>query len=445
MLKPIIISLTICLCLIAQGQVLIFNSMDAKKIDSGIRTACADSSGNIYIGGDFTKIDTIPYWGIAKWSGSQWDSLGSAMHFQGSGGSYSTRALAFYKNHIYAGGAFTNMQGKPIRYIAMWNGTNWDSLPQSPNATVTKLIQFQGKLYAMGAFNKIGTTNCTKMAVWDGIIWSPISMPFTNYGLSDAVIYNGELYVGGNLFNGVNPGGLVKFDGAAWSVVGQGIKGSSAWVHTLKVFNNELYIGGYFEKGAGNPGENLMKWDGINYKEVITGLDGQVDNLTEVPDGLIASGCFSHPYNYVLKICNNGICGYNAIFSNCVIGSVYANNKLYFYGTIATVNGDSALGYINNVNYTTQSDSCTAFINAIEEINNANIKIYPNPTTSIINIVDENNQLQNSTIQIQNYFGQLIFTSAFTSQIDLRSLSAGIYFLTLENKGLKRTVKIVKD
>jgi hypothetical protein len=80
-----------------------------------------------------------------------------------------------------------------------------------------------------------------------------------------------------------------------------------------------------------------------------------------------------------------------------------------------------------------------------EYTNFKNLKIYPNPTTSIINIVDENNQLQNSTIQIQNYLGQLVFSSPFNSQIDLRSLSAGMYFLTIEDKGNKKTIKIIKQ
>jgi|688.fasta_scaffold239656_2 hypothetical protein len=74
-----------------------------------------------------------------------------------------------------------------------------------------------------------------------------------------------------------------------------------------------------------------------------------------------------------------------------------------------------------------------------------NIKLYPNPTNSILNIVDENNQLQNTTIQIKNNLGQLVYTSPFTSQINLHSISAGMYFLTVENKDSKKTVKIIKQ
>jgi hypothetical protein len=74
-----------------------------------------------------------------------------------------------------------------------------------------------------------------------------------------------------------------------------------------------------------------------------------------------------------------------------------------------------------------------------------NLKIYPNPTNSILNIIDSKKQLQNSTIQIKNYLGQVIFTTPFTSQINLQNLTAGIYFLTFKDKDYEKTVKIIKE
>lgn len=447
MFKTIISGLISCLCIIGQGQVLNFNSMNTKKIYwPPLRTTCADSSGNIYIGGDFTLIDTIPYWGLAKWDGVKWDSLSSAMKFQAQGGSYGARTLAYYKNHIYVGGGFNRMGGKTIKYIAKWDGTNWDSLPQSPNYGVDKLVSLNGKLYALGYFSKIGSINCNSIAVWDGTTWQPFTFPFNNYGLADITEYQGELYVGGNIFNGSLPGGLVKFDGTNWSVVGQGIKGNSAWVNALKVFNNELYIGGYFQKGDGNSGENLMKWDGANYKAVFDIYDGQIFDLTKVPDGLVATGCFSSPFVSVLKISNDGICGYNDIYDNCVNGSIYANNKLYFYGPFRTVNADSSMAYICNVDFTAQTDSCIEFINRINEINYLNkISIFPNPTNSIINIIDEQNTLQNVTISIKNNFGQIVYESNFSNQINISNFSSGLYFLSITNDKVYYKTKIIKE
>jgi hypothetical protein len=84
----------------------------------------------------------------------------------------------------------------------------------------------------------------------------------------------------------------------------------------------------------------------------------------------------------------------------------------------------------------------------IEELtshSDAIINIYPNPTTSILNIIDKQNQFQNSTIEIKNYLGQIVFTTPFASQINLQNLSAGLYFLTIQDKSNSKTVKFIKQ
>ncbi|MES2763069.1 MAG: T9SS type A sorting domain-containing protein [Bacteroidota bacterium] len=83
----------------------------------------------------------------------------------------------------------------------------------------------------------------------------------------------------------------------------------------------------------------------------------------------------------------------------------------------------------------------------INELNtdNIDIQIYPNPANSTLNIIDENNQLQNATIEIKNPLGQTIFNVAFSNQIDISVLAPGIYFLTVQDKEKKRTVKVVKE
>jgi hypothetical protein len=79
------------------------------------------------------------------------------------------------------------------------------------------------------------------------------------------------------------------------------------------------------------------------------------------------------------------------------------------------------------------------------EMNQVSFKIYPNPTSSLLNISDEYNQLQNATINITNYLGQTIFTAPFTKQIDISTFASGMYFLMVQDKGSKRTVKVMKE
>jgi hypothetical protein len=86
-------------------------------------------------------------------------------------------------------------------------------------------------------------------------------------------------------------------------------------------------------------------------------------------------------------------------------------------------------------------------VTGIDNIDNitSTINIYPNPTTSILNIIDKQNQFQNATIEIKNYLGQVVFTTPFTSQINLQNLSAGMYFLTIQDKSNSKTVKFIKQ
>lgn len=71
--------------------------------------------------------------------------------------------------------------------------------------------------------------------------------------------------------------------------------------------------------------------------------------------------------------------------------------------------------------------------------------VYPNPTNTFLNVIDKQNQFKNCTIEMENYLGQVVFTAPFTSQMDLSNLASGMYFLTLKDKSIKKTIKIIKQ
>jgi hypothetical protein len=96
--------------------------------------------------------------------------------------------------------------------------------------------------------------------------------------------------------------------------------------------------------------------------------------------------------------------------------------------------------YIDDV---TLIDQSTVGINELDEENN--FEIYPNPTNSILNIKSNNQQLQNATIEIKNSLGQLVYFDVYAHQIKISDLPTGIYFITLNHKETKRTIKFVKD
>lgn len=125
-------------------------------------------------------------------------------------------------------------------------------------------------------------------------------------------------------------------------------------------------------------------------------------------------------------------------------GNTGPNDMTFCYDNTYSVTIQDAGSCCPDTIASARISSTTTGISNIQD-KNSNFSVSPNPTTSIINIFDEENQFQNSTIIIRNYLGQLVFTTPFNSQINLSDLSAGMYFLTIRNGTIKKTVKIVKE
>jgi hypothetical protein len=82
----------------------------------------------------------------------------------------------------------------------------------------------------------------------------------------------------------------------------------------------------------------------------------------------------------------------------------------------------------------------------VKELLNINdFIIYPTPLNSTLFIDDKKSQFKNSTIEIKNYLGEIVFSSPFNVEINISELCAGMYFLTLQDKQNKKTVKILKQ
>lgn len=73
------------------------------------------------------------------------------------------------------------------------------------------------------------------------------------------------------------------------------------------------------------------------------------------------------------------------------------------------------------------------------------LRYYPNPVNSILNIENANGI---DTVSIANALGQAVFSKAINSssaQIDVSSLSKGVYFVTVASGATSKTIKIIKE
>ncbi len=170
--------------------------------------------------------------------------------------------------------------------VALWTGSEW--LPTNPPQQVSGIsgiTVWNGHLVVCTGWGWVyeydGTTWTQIGQAWDG--------PPQNPGpgeLRGVISYNGDLFAFGN-FNAMDwPMGLgniadiARWDGTSWTALGTGPGSGNA--RCAAVFNNSLFVGGYFNPGGAFPAPtdtpNLRVWNGTTWASA--GLwNGPIDSL----------------------------------------------------------------------------------------------------------------------------------------------------------------------
>lgn len=236
--------------------------------------------------------------GVMRWDGTAWSPAGS-------GFASTVNRLEVTKwngvDTLFALGA-PSVHGE----VARWNGSNWETLggniPFVGPGTVLSIESFTTAagthLYMGGSFNAGGSA----LARWDGTAWALVPGP--NATLYDLTVYDDgagpALFVGGNyaaFFGGQNFYDIARWDGTTWSNLG-GITDTGAEVRTLAVHDDgsgpALYVGGRFLNVAGSypwssPG--IARWSSQGWAPVGHGFElgayasGIVTQLMNVDPG----------------------------------------------------------------------------------------------------------------------------------------------------------------
>lgn len=117
--------------------------------------------------------------------------------------------------------------------------------------------------------------------------------------------------------------------------------------------------------------------------------------------------------------------------NNLTVGTTFTNQANIFF----------------DFNFPIQTNVASTIIQTLsvnESLENNEVRIYPNPTIDIVNIMNYN--LEELKIEVFNAFGQEINLKIENNTIDLTSVPAGIYYITILNSltGKKITQKIIK-
>ncbi|HLG03212.1 MAG TPA: T9SS type A sorting domain-containing protein [Bacteroidia bacterium] len=248
----------------------------------------------------------------------------------------------------------------------------------------------------------------------------------------------------GNFWNASN--GLkqiAKFDGTSWQPVGNGFS-IGAITNVLAVYNNELFIGGYFSTPA-DPGNMLVKWNGTTYVQLPAVPDDQVLSMKVIGGKLYVGGNYSNAGGvsntaFVSRWDGSQWESLGGVFNNGVNCFAEMNGDIYIGGGFYTVDGDSVHRIVR---YT----GASLGINDASTSLNMTGNVFPNPSNGefTIKIPEEFNDA--FTVCIYDVLGQVVFKDNFTSEknipIGISDKPKGIYFLRINSGNQQVTQKII--
>ncbi|RMI09351.1 MAG: hypothetical protein D6681_07210, partial [Calditrichaeota bacterium] len=214
-----------------------------------------NAQGELYIGGSFSNAGTVEVNNIAKWNGSQWESLGEGI--TGSRGNIvpSVSTMLLDGNKLYVAGEFQRAGGQPAENIAWWDGHQWHVLGNDTcngvGVLVYALAKIDTSLYVSGLFDQICTPEgwiaAYHIARWDGNSWHSVGSGLNPGARIFAMLpIDTVLYCGGYIFeaDGQPVRHVIRWDGHRWSPVGSGVNHA---VYSMAVDEaGHIYVGGSF-------------------------------------------------------------------------------------------------------------------------------------------------------------------------------------------------------
>jgi hypothetical protein len=428
-----------------------------------VKILYSDSLENyLYMAGRFYTVDHLPMKGIARWNGVTWDSLGTGIDgLDGNPMPQNTWCIERYQGKLYVGGAFSSLGDAEAKCIGTWDGSTWSDinpLPFNQGSTyaVMSMETINGDLYVGGHFDSITNLPCKSLAKWDGLNWTCLNFPtmlFTPY-IQSICYYKNKIYVGGNFRSTIalpdTAQHILSYDGTSWRSVGGGIKGQISVVDHMVVFQDELYVSGYFENEEGNAGTCIQKWNDTTWSDVGGGVNAQVFKMIVHHNKLYAMGAFTTaggiPAEYIAVWDGTNWCELGSDFDGNPGSACTFQDSLFIGGGFTMIDGIT-VNYVSQLLDETTGNCGNTTAIPDKEIETL-ISIYPNPVSSSFTI-EFNSADQDAMLEIRNTLGQLISKETIRTpckhEVNVGTLPQGVYVLSIKTKRGESWKKFVKN
>lgn len=249
-------------------------------------------NGDIVVGGVFDRAGGVEAANIARLSFGADGTTSSWLPYGTGTDGFVSAIEAIPGGGFVAGGSFVSAGGTGVNYIAMWNGSEWSALGGgTDDAVVSIKRRANGDIIAGGVFESVGGEPIRGLARWDGSGWSALGdlnrqfySTFTTGVYSLQNLPNGDLVAGG-----VIKGGVMVWNGVAWSNFGTGFNTSVSKVAALS--GGDLIATGNFTAVPGAVVSNIARLHNGAWSGLGSGLDYVPIDLLEGQGGeLIAAG-----------------------------------------------------------------------------------------------------------------------------------------------------------
>jgi trimeric autotransporter adhesin len=254
--------------------------------------------------GDFQRAEGILAPGVARWTGAEWQPMGSDSLYDIDGRGASVQSLVVFRDTLFALGSMRFSRGDDIVSVASWNGRGWVPRSAQPDGSVWAATMYEGELVIGGAFLHVGTVAASGLAAWDGHRWrelgafSRTNSPTPLVGM--LAVVGSDLFAAGRFdsVDGRSLGSVVALNGGEWRALNADVLGD-ANVWCMAGYGGRLVIGGAIR--SGEPlwkSMNIAAWDGERWGPVgpdSVRLVGVAYGMTSVSDGVVAGGTFATP------------------------------------------------------------------------------------------------------------------------------------------------------
>jgi hypothetical protein len=423
----------------------------------GYELAVDEIGNQLLLSGDLPFTRSCETWRMpAKWNGKHWNRLGDVLETAGAG-QISFKTIGVYNGEIYSANPLKSYSNS---CFIKWNGINWDTIAGGPASfSLYCMIEHDNFLYVSGAFNYCEGDSANLVFRYDGEKVEPLVDFFgdVEFGLTMA-FYHDTLFVGGSFRDYERD--IYHFA----SVYNNNIHKETsmitydAIIETMCVHDDVLWLGGCFNPGNFGLDKQtfLAYYDGKNIYPSPWQPNGRVVSLKSYNNELYMAGWFSQiedkESHGIAKINDFGYFSlntdtmYNKAGEPRLTGMVRDmeiwKDTLYLAGAFGSIGKDTTLNTIAKLNRSLSGQN---------QLMQGDISVYPNPTHDQIKLETAAYFNQPALIKLYDSLGRQVIADSWPAgekrkQIAMENLENGVYVVvvatTAGNVMIKRIIKV---